>query len=232
MAVHLISLHSRKDWYSLSGGERLAVLQHTSSRHSSIPTMVQQSAAKKRPPGKERGESQVSLPTAGRGGAAKSSRRGKQELCRVAPEWRPSSHRPDWALASSTSPALNQPSRALGEMLQGHVLSPARCSQPPALSLSLSLSNAHYVPGQRQMPRVAAASPDSPGRTRLVAVHGDSEPKSRAARQENPSGSTACPCCVLRAGALALPLRRCQGCPRPWCRSAAAAPASPAESRP
>lgn len=129
------------------------------------------------------------LPTAGRGGAAKSSRKGKQELHRTTPEWRPSSDRPGWAAASSTSRSLSQPIRALGTMLQGQFLIPAWCSHYlPPLSLSLSLSPMHSVTAQRQLQRAAAASPDSPGRTRPVAARGHSGPKTRAARRENPSG--------------------------------------------
>lgn len=62
-----ISLHLGKDWYTLTGEERTAVLWHRPSRHSSISTMVLQDDAEKCPPGKEQGESEVSLPTAPHG---------------------------------------------------------------------------------------------------------------------------------------------------------------------
>lgn len=83
------------------------------------------------------------LPMADRGRVAKSSSNGKQEL-----RQRPSSlgpAGPGWAVSTCASPALKPVqqghNRALGTILQGHLLSSAEVLTP----LALSLSNAHPV---------------------------------------------------------------------------------------
>lgn len=106
-----ISLHPRKDWYALSGGERPAVLWHRTCRHCSLPTMVQQDSAEKCPPGKEKGRSQISLPTALHGwqrGSGQEQQQGEAEAPTVT-QGRVPPHLGQWGQAGLWSPVPSLP---------------------------------------------------------------------------------------------------------------------------
>lgn len=172
--MHLSSL--KEGLEVLSGGERPTVLRPRPSRHSSMPTMVQQNAAEKHLPGKERGENQVSLPAPhgwqrgsgqeqqkGEAGALQNDPRVGSLLSQASGARLGCGH---WFFPCPlANPAGTQ--RGLGDNPAGTFPEPCR-GVHSTCPLSLSLSNGHTAsPGrgrckEQQLPLwTAHAGPDS-----------------------------------------------------------------------